>query len=63
MEERKLMLGHTPLGLGHPYRYEPDQRIPSLPISGEPWKVRAITDISATHVYLYFQRGGHYRII
>lgn len=58
MEERKIMLGHTPLGLGHPYRYEPDQRIPTFPISGEPWKVSAITDTSARHVYLYFQRGG-----
>lgn len=52
------MLGHTPLGLGHPYRYEPDQRIPTLPIAGEPWKVCAMSDTSVRHVYLYIQRKG-----
>lgn len=50
------MLSHTPLGLGHPYRYEPDQRIPALPISGEPWKVRARTDSKTKSVHLYVRR-------
>ena len=51
------MLIHTPLGLGHPYRYEPDQRIPTSPISGQPWKVRARTDAMTTSVHLYIRRG------
>jgi len=51
------MLIHTPLGLGHPYRYEPDQRIPTLPISGQSWKVRARTDALTTSVHLYIRRG------
>ena len=51
------MLIHTPLGLGHPYRYEPDQRIPTSPISGQPWKVRARTDAMTTSVHLYILRG------
>lgn len=50
------MLSHTPLGLGHPYRYEPDQRIPALPISGESWKVRARTDPMTKGVHLFVRR-------
>ena len=50
------MLRHTPLGLGHPYRYEPDQRIPTYPIAGEPWKVRARTDGIVRNVYLHMRK-------
>ena len=51
------MLLHSPLGLGHPYRSEPDQRIPIYPISGEPWRVRARTDEQVTSVSLYLHRN------
>lgn len=52
------MLSHTPLGLGHPYRYEPDQRIPTLPVAGESWKVRARTDAVTKSVHLHIRRGS-----
>ncbi|HEX7405341.1 MAG TPA: TIM-barrel domain-containing protein [Candidatus Nanopelagicaceae bacterium] len=47
------MLRHNPLGLGHPYRHEPDQRIPLHPIAGAPWKVRACTDDAVEAVFLH----------
>ena len=50
------MLAHSPLGIGHPYRSEPDQRIPIYPISGESWKVRVRTDDQTTSVLLYLLR-------
>ncbi len=50
------MLRHAPLGLGHPYRHEPDQRIPVYPIAGEAWKVRARTDMNAKKVTLHLRR-------
>lgn len=50
------MLNHAPLGLGHPYRYEPDQRIPVYPIAGQAWKVRARTDDLTQKVFLHLQR-------
>lgn len=50
------MLLHSPLGLGHPYRHEPDQRIPVYPIAGEIWTVRARTDKETTKVTLHLRR-------
>lgn len=38
------MIRHRPSGLGHPYRTEPDQRVPPVPIAGEPIELRATTD-------------------
>jgi len=38
------VIRHHPFGLGHPYRLEPDQRVPAIPIAGEPFEVRARTD-------------------
>lgn len=35
------MIRHRPFGLGHPYRIEPDQRVPSQPVAGEPIELRA----------------------
>jgi len=37
------MIRHRPHGLGHPYRVEPDQRVPTLPIEGEPIILGATT--------------------
>ena len=50
------MLNHAPLGLGHPYRYEPDQRVPIYPIAGQTWKVRARTDDQTLSVSLHLRR-------
>jgi len=49
------MLRHNPLGLGDPYRHEPDQRIPLHPIAGAPWKVRACTDDAVEAVFLHLR--------
>jgi alpha-glucosidase (family GH31 glycosyl hydrolase) len=38
------MIRHRPFGLGHPYRLEPDQRVPAQPVAGEPIELRATTD-------------------
>jgi alpha-glucosidase (family GH31 glycosyl hydrolase) len=35
------VIRHRPYGLGHPYRLEPDQRVPSQPVAGEPIELRA----------------------
>jgi Alpha-glucosidases, family 31 of glycosyl hydrolases len=40
------MIRHRPAGLGHPYRIEPDQRVPVRPVAGEPMELRATTDLS-----------------
>jgi alpha-glucosidase (family GH31 glycosyl hydrolase) len=52
------MLRHVPLGLGHPYRLEPDQRVPIYPITGEPWQVRACTDLRTYEVSIHVKRGS-----
>jgi alpha-glucosidase (family GH31 glycosyl hydrolase) len=37
------VIRHRPFGLGHPYRFEPDQRVPARPVEGEPIELRATT--------------------
>jgi hypothetical protein len=37
------VIRHRPLGLGHPYRLELDQRVPARPVEGEPIELRATT--------------------
>ncbi len=56
------MLSHAPLGLGHPYRHEPDQRIPVYPIADEAWKVRARTDEQTKKVSLHLRRESQTHI-
>lgn len=56
------MLQHAPLGLGHPYRHEPDQRIPVYPIAGEPWKVRARTSEQTKNVTLHLRRNSQIHV-
>ncbi|MEI9907494.1 MAG: TIM-barrel domain-containing protein [Actinomycetota bacterium] len=51
------MLSHSPFGLGHPYRYEPDQRIPTRPITGEKWKISARTSGEIKSVTLHVTRA------
>ena len=40
------MIRHHPFGIGRPYRFEPDQRVPPRPVAGEPIELRATTHIS-----------------
>ena len=48
------MIRHRPFGLGHPYRLEPDQRVPPIPIADAPFEVRATTgdDVRSVDVEL-----------
>lgn len=56
------MLIHSPLGLGHPYRHEPDQRIPIHPRSGDVWSVRARTDKSRKKISLHLADGNEVQV-
>jgi alpha-glucosidase (family GH31 glycosyl hydrolase) len=38
------VIRHRPGGQGHPYRLEPDQRVPAQPVAGEPIELRATTN-------------------
>jgi alpha-glucosidase (family GH31 glycosyl hydrolase) len=46
------LLLHRPLGSGHPYRIDPDQRHPVQPVAGETMDVRALADASVGAVDL-----------
>ncbi|HTW08153.1 MAG TPA: TIM-barrel domain-containing protein [Acidimicrobiales bacterium] len=48
------MIRHRPLGRGHAYLVEPDQVVPSRPIAGTPYELRATTkdDVSELQVEL-----------
>ncbi len=54
------MIRHRPFGLGHPYRLEPDQRVPARPVEGEPIDLRATTgpEVTAVAVELSIDRRG-----
>lgn len=58
LEGTRYLLQHFPLGLGHPYRHEPDQRIPVHPIAGEPWRVRVRTNEQTKRVTLHLRRDS-----
>jgi len=49
-----MMIRHTPLGSGHPYSPDTDQRWPVLPVAGEPLRIgsRTSTDVSEATVHL-----------
>lgn len=49
-----MMIRHTPLGSGHPYSPDTDQRWPVLPIAGEPLRVgsRATADVTEVTLHL-----------
>ncbi|TDT15449.1 galactose mutarotase-like protein [Ilumatobacter fluminis] len=48
-----MTLTHRPLGSGHPYRIDPDQRHPVQPVAGEPLEIRVTTDPSASSARLH----------
>lgn len=52
------MIRHRPYGLGHPYRLEPDQRVPTQPIAGEPFELRATTDRSVRQMWVELSIDG-----
>lgn len=53
------MIRHRPFGLGHPYRTDPDQRIPAQPVAGEPIELRATTDRAESSLSVELVIDGH----
>ncbi len=52
------MIVHRPLGCGHPYLLDRDQRIPVYPLAGDPLELRATTSPAATGVRAELERDG-----
>ena len=52
------MIRHRPFGLGHPYRLEPDQRVPPQPIAGDPTELRATSPASVMGVDVVVDIAG-----
>jgi len=48
-----MMIRHTPLGSGHPYSPDTDQRWPVLPIAGEPLRIGSRATAGVTEVTLH----------
>ena len=61
-ERIRPLLIHSPLGLGHPYRHEPDQRIPIHPKAGDVWAVRARSDDKTRKVSVHLLNEDGIRI-
>jgi alpha-glucosidase (family GH31 glycosyl hydrolase) len=55
------VIRHRPFGLGHPYRLEPDQRVPTIPIAGEAFELRATTDRAVRAVQVELELAGKRR--
>jgi alpha-glucosidase (family GH31 glycosyl hydrolase) len=52
------MIRHRPLGLGHAYWFEPDQRVPARPAAGEPIELRATTDANVDRLEVELSING-----
>ena len=48
-----MMIRHTPLGSGHPYSPDTDQRWPVLPVAGEPVRIGSRTSADVNDVTLH----------
>jgi alpha-glucosidase (family GH31 glycosyl hydrolase) len=48
-----MMIRHTPLGSGHPYSPDTDQRWPVLPVAGEPLRIGSRATADAVEVTLH----------
>ena len=55
------MIRHRPSGLGHPYRLEPDQRVPIDPVAGEPVELRATAPWSIQGLAVEVEIDGRVR--
>ncbi len=55
------MIRHRPRGLGHPYRLEPDQRVPVDPVAGEPVELRATAPWSIQGLAVEVEIDGRVR--
>jgi alpha-glucosidase (family GH31 glycosyl hydrolase) len=52
------VIRHRAHGLGHPYRLDPDQRVPAQPVAGEPLELRATTDAAISRLLVDVRRNG-----
>ena len=57
------MISHRPAGRGHPYRVEPDQRVPVRPSAGEAFELRATTRAGARGVQVELDRNGQRHLV
>ena len=57
------MIRHRPIGLGHPYRLEPDQRVPAQPIAGDPIELRATTERGVSGLVAELVIDGRRRVM
>ena len=57
MSDRSL-ISHSPFGRGHPYRLEPDQRVPPVPTAGEPVELRATAAMTVTRLVVEAKVAG-----
>lgn len=52
------MIRHRPMGRGHPYLVDPEQRLPVWPIAGEPFAVGATTPTGTRRLCVEFEGSG-----
>jgi alpha-glucosidase (family GH31 glycosyl hydrolase) len=52
------VIRHHAVGRGHPYRIEPDQRVPVRPSSGEAFELRAVTSAGVRGLRVELEHGG-----
>src|SRR5688500_13158765 len=49
---------HGPFGAGHPYRVDPDQRHPVVPVLGEPLELRVLVGAGVDAVWAELEPSG-----
>ena len=49
---------HRPLGAGHPYRIDPDQRHPVVPLEGEALELRVLATAGVDAVWAELEPSG-----
>jgi alpha-glucosidase (family GH31 glycosyl hydrolase) len=52
------VIRHLPHGRGHAYLVEPDQRVPTQPVAGQPLELRATTDAGVDRLWVELDRNG-----
>lgn len=56
------MIRHQPAGSGHPYEADDEQRVPVLPIAGEPIEIRASSHATLSAAFLELDPGRHVQL-
>src|SRR5262245_27689850 len=58
MDAETAALRHRPLGAGHPYRIDPDQRHPVVPVVGERLELRVLATVAVDAVWVELELSG-----